>query len=86
MAAKKIQKVNEYGETPKTIDDRPFYHLSLDKDQKKFVNAVLNPDNTIIFVNARAGTGKTTLAIGAANLLYLHNEYDGIVYICSAYG
>jgi methionyl-tRNA synthetase len=55
MAAKKTQKSMEYGDTPKTIDDRPFYHLSLDDDQKKFVNAVLNPDNTIIFVNAKAG-------------------------------
>lgn len=86
MAAKKTQRVMEYGEAPKSINDRPFYHLELDDDQKKFVNAVLNPDNTIIFVNAKAGTGKTTLAMGAANILYLHNEYDGIVYICSAYG
>ena len=50
MAAKKTQKVCEYGGAPKTIDDRPFYDLVLDDDQKKFVNAVLNPDNTIIFV------------------------------------
>ena len=86
MANKKSQKTCEYGEAPKTIDNRPFYNLQLDDDQKKFVNAVLNPDNTIIFVNAKAGTGKTTLAMGAANLLYLHGAYDGIVYICSAYG
>lgn len=85
MAAKKTQKC-EYGETPRIIDDRPFYNLILDDDQKKFVNAVLNPDNTIVFVNAKAGTGKTTLAIGAANILVQYNEYDGIVYICSAYG
>lgn len=86
MATKKKTVTNEYGDAPKTVEDRPFYHLTLDQDQKNFVNAILNPDNTIIFVNAKAGTGKTTLAIGAANLLCLHNEYDGIVYICSAYG
>lgn len=86
MAAKKKIITNEYGDVPRTVEDRPFYHLMLDQDQKNFVNAILNPDNTIIFVNAKAGTGKTTLAIGAANLLCLHNEYDGIVYICSAYG
>jgi predicted ribonuclease YlaK len=86
MAAKKKIITNEYGDAPRTVEDRPFYHLMLDQDQKNFVNAILNPDNTIIFVNAKAGTGKTTLAIGAANLLCLHNEYDGIVYICSAYG
>lgn len=86
MAAKKKIITNEYGDAPRTVENRPFYHLMLDQDQKNFVNAILNPDNTIIFVNAKAGTGKTTLAIGAANLLCLHNEYDGIVYICSAYG
>ena len=86
MATKKKTITNEYGDAPRTVEDRPFYHLTLDQDQKNFVNAILNPDNTIIFVNAKAGTGKTTLAIGAANLLCLHNEYDGIVYICSAYG
>ena len=86
MATKKTQKICEYGEVPKTIEDRPFYNLVLDNDQKKFVNAILNPDNTIIFANAKAGTGKTTLAIGTANILVQYHEYDGIVYICSAYG
>lgn len=86
MSTKKTQKSNEYGKAPISIDDRPFYSLVLDADQKKFVNAILNPDNTIVFCNSKAGTGKTTLAIGAANILVQHNEYDGIVYICSAYG
>lgn len=86
MAAKKKQRVNEYEETLKTINDRPFYNFDLDDDQKNFVNAILNPDNTIIFCNAKAGTGKTTLAMGTANILYNHNGYDGIVYIVSAYG
>ena len=86
MAAKKKTTISEYGDAPKSIDDRPFYSLVLDEDQKKFVNAILNPDNTIVFCNARAGTGKTTLSIGAADILVKHGEYDGIVYICSAYG
>ena len=86
MSAKKTQKTNEYGKAPTTIDDRPFYSFVLDKDQKAFVNAILNPDNTVVFCNARAGTGKTTLAMGAANILVQHKEYDSIIYICSAYG
>ena len=86
MAAKKTPRTNEYGEAPKRIDDRPFYDFVLDEDQRRFVNAILNPDNTIVFCNARAGTGKTTLAIGTADILVKHNEYEGIVYICSAYG
>lgn len=86
MAAKKKPITEDYGEAPRFIDDRPFYNLNLDKDQKKFVNAMLNPDNTIVFCNARAGTGKTTLAMGTAEILVKHKQYDGIVYICSAYG
>ena len=87
MAIKK-KAINEedYGEAPRVIDDRPFYSFILDEDQKKFVNAILNPNNTVIFCNAKAGTGKTTLAMGTANILVQHGEYDGTVYICSAYG
>lgn len=65
-----------------------FYNFELDADQEKFVSNIMNPDNTIIFCNAKAGTGKTTLAMGAANILVLdkRNQYDGIVYIVSPYG
>lgn len=86
MAAKKTQRLDEYGEIPRNIDGEPFYNLILDNDQKNFINAILNTDNTIVFCNSKAGTGKTTLAMGAANMLVKYKEYDGIVYICSAYG
>jgi PhoH-like ATPase len=41
-----------------------------------------------VFCNAAAGTGKTTIAMGAANILVKdnRNKYDGIVYIVSPYG
>ena len=86
MATKKKTITKDFGEVPKTINDRPFYGFNLDEDQIKFLNAILNPDNTIVFCNARAGTGKTTLAMGTANILVQHGKYDGIVYICSSYG
>ena len=65
-----------------------FYGLILDEQQEIFVNAILNLDKTIVFCNAVAGTGKTTLAMGAANKLVKdnRNELDGIVYIVSPYG
>lgn len=86
MATKKKNISTYYGDTPQTINDRPFYGFELDNDQINFVNAILNLDNTIVFCDAKAGSGKTTLSIGTANILVKHNEYDGIVYICSAYG
>ncbi len=65
-----------------------FYGLRLDEQQKVFVGSILDPEKTIVFCNAKAGTGKTTLAMGAANLLVKdnRNELDGIVYIVSPYG
>ena len=65
-----------------------FYGLILDEGQEKFVKAVLSPENSIVFCNAKAGTGKTTIAIGVANLIVQdkRNDIDGIVYIVSPYG
>ena len=65
-----------------------FYGLILDEHQQQFVNAIFDPEKTIVFCNAVAGTGKTTLAMGAANKLVKdnRNDLDGIVYIVSPYG
>lgn len=65
-----------------------FYNMTLDADQRTFVDAIKDPAATIVFCNAAAGTGKTTLAMGAANILVKdkRNDLDGIVYIVSPYG
>ena len=65
-----------------------FYGLILDAQQEHFVSEILDPEKTIVFCNAMAGTGKTTLAMGAAHKLVKdnRNELDGIVYIVSPYG
>lgn len=62
--------------------------MKLDDEQMAFVEAVKNPEKTIVFCDAPAGTGKTTLAMGAANILVQdsRNDIDGIVYIVSPYG
>lgn len=65
-----------------------FYNLDLDTEQEAFVAATMDDANTIVFCNAKAGTGKTTLAMGVANILVQNKRtnYDGIVYIVSPYG
>ena len=65
-----------------------FYNLVLDEEQIAFVEAVKNPEKGIVFCDAPAGTGKTTLAMGAARILVQdkRNELEGIVYIVSPYG
>ena len=65
------------------VDPDQFYGIKLDKEQEAFVNAVYNPDNLCVLCNARAGTGKTLLALGAANVLVQNGFYDKIYYIMS---
>ena len=73
-------------DAPKDLTDAPFYGMRLDEEQLAFANAVWNPDIDIVFVNAKAGTGKTTIATGVANMLVNYGKFDGIVYIMSPYG
>lgn len=67
----------------KTPIEDMIYHLKLDEDQIAFRDAVLNPEKLIIFVDSKAGTGKTTIATACANLLCNLNLYEGIVYIAA---
>lgn len=60
-----------------------FYGMRLDADQVAMKNAVLDPDKLIIFSDARAGTGKTTLATACADYLVRSKRYKGIVYIAA---
>ena len=83
MATKKINRINEGGNPPKTLKDHPFYGITLDDDQKIFAEAIWNPENLIVFCNACAGSGKTTIAVGIANMLVKYGLYDGIVYVVS---
>jgi len=68
---------------PLTLSNSPFYGLILDEDQIRFRDAIWNPDKLIVFCNAKAGTGKTTIATATADLLCQYGLYDGIVYIAS---
>jgi len=73
---------NEYRKNPpKTLDEHLFYGLMLDESQKKFRDAIWNPEKLIVFANCKAGTGKSTIAVATANLLVEYGLYKGIVYI-----
>ncbi len=86
MTTRKKPTTDYLGEMPRTFNDHPFYGLKLDEEQLYFANTIINPDIDIIFVNAKAGTGKTTIATGAANILVQYGLYDNIIYIMSPYG
>ena len=86
MAAKKSVTAGlTKKDAPQKIDEQ-FYGMKLDPEQLEFANAIWNPDIDIVFVNSCAGTGKTTIATGVADLLIKYGFYSGIVYIMSPYG
>lgn len=86
MASKK-KNITDFSSDrpPKSIGDA-FYGLQLDEEQLAFANAIWNPDIDIVFVDAKAGTGKTTIAVGVANLLVHYGFFDELIYIMSPYG
>jgi phosphate starvation-inducible protein PhoH len=71
-----------------SLPKNAFYGMILDEDQMDFVKAIKDMSKSIVFCDAPAGTGKTTLAMGAANILVQdkRNDLEGIVYIVSPYG
>ena len=81
--AKSNNKPNNKIEAPKNLDECLFYGINLDDEQRAFANAIWNPENLIVFCDAKAGTGKTTIATGVANMLVQYGLYDGIVYIAA---
>ena len=88
MATRKKQAPPESAPTsdaPQKID-RQFYNLTLDDEQLAFANAIWDPNIDIVFCNSVAGTGKTTIAAGVANMLALYGRYSCIVYIMAPYG
>lgn len=87
MASRKKPVVIEPGMTPpEQFDPEQFYGMKLDDEQVKFASAIWDKGIDIVFVNAKAGTGKTTVSTGVANLLVQYGLYDNLVYIMSPYG
>ena len=68
MATKKGRQL-DFSNAPQNLDHHPFFGLQLDEDQLQFANAIWSSDNDIIFVDAAAGSGKTTVAVSTAVLL-----------------
>ena len=81
---KASRDTNQYANPPKTLDEHYFYRLRLDEDQKKFRQAIWDKNIQIVFCDARAGTGKTTIAVATADLLVKYGLFSEIIYITSA--
>lgn len=68
---------------PSSLTGLPFYGLELDEEQIRFRDAIYDSEKLIVLCNSKAGTGKSTIALGTANILVQYGLYNGIVYIVS---
>lgn len=82
----KNQKVEQLKDAPETLHEHPFYGFQLDADQRHYVDSIWDRNKLIVGVDAKAGSGKTTLAFAVANLLYEYGFYKNIIYVVSPYG
>lgn len=79
--AKKTQKQQDFSNPPQTLNGHMFFGMSLDEEQTQYRDAIWSQDKLIVFCDAKAGSGKTQIAVMTAELLYKYGRYDGIVYI-----
>lgn len=79
--AKKTQKTPDYSNPPQTLDGHMFFGMKLDEQQTAYRDAIWDPEKLIVFCDAKAGSGKTQIAVMTAELLYQYGRYEGIVYI-----
>lgn len=82
---KKVEQVISK-DAPETLHEHPFYGFKLDKDQEYFRDCIWDKNKLLIFVDAKAGSGKTTIAYLTANLLVEYGFYQNIIYVVSPYG
>ena len=71
---------------PEHLDKNNFYGMQLDDEQYEFAEAIWSNDIDIVFADAKAGTGKSTISVGVANLLVQYGRFKEIVYVMSPYG
>lgn len=66
---------------PQTLDNHPFFGLTLDEDQRKLVDAVWKREKKIFLVNSIAGSGKTLISTALGVLMVKYGLYDKVVYV-----
>lgn len=83
MAKKKTFSIDSYtGEAPATLDGHPFFGIPVDDpEQIIFRDALWNPENRFVAVDACSGSGKSTIGIAVALLLCKYGRMDELLYL-----
>lgn len=71
----------DYSQAPATLEDNPFFGLTLDDDQKKLRDAIWDDNVEIVFCDAAAGCGKTCVSVATAVLMHHFGKKQEIIYI-----
>ena len=66
---------------PETLSESLFFGLNLDEEQTRFRDAIWDDGKEIIFCDAAAGCGKTTIAVATAVLLHHFGKKQEVVYV-----
>lgn len=85
-STKKIKDEIKIVDAPQTLSKSRFFkRLSFDlsEEQIAFRDAIYDKNNKIIFCNAKAGSGKTTVAVATACAMIEYRLYDKIQYCFS---
>lgn len=62
-------------------NDNMFYGLQLDEHQQRFKDLIFDNEHIVVACEAKAGTGKTQIAVACANLLVQCGRYDRLTYV-----
>jgi len=84
--SKKTSRINSNSsiiDAPENLRNHPFYGYELDEDQQNFRDLIYDKNYDIVFCNAKAGTGKTFVAVGTANMMVEYKLFEKIIYIVS---
>lgn len=71
---------------PKDLKDHNFFGLELDEEQLDFANKIIDEEIKAVFCEAKAGSGKSTVAVCGAMLLVEAGLYSDIVYCTHSVG
>ena len=77
----KPKEIKEKQDCPENLKDHPFFGMHLDDDQITFRDCIWSDGYDIVFVDAIAGSGKTTVAVATSVLLCKYEKFQEIVYV-----
>ena len=88
---KKLDPISRDGITLSEYDsvahDGLLLGMKLDEKQVRYYESIGDDDVKVVFCEAPAGSGKTTLAFAAADrLVKVNKSYEGIIYMMAPYG